>query len=95
MGQSRDYGMSLKTLMKSRFSNRVKDTIEIRMPNGTINSDTLKHNILLFGRIITKAKELVENPSQEFELLKDKRLTEAEKVEVLLDLLLDEEEQIY
>ena len=42
-----------------------KNTIEIRMPNGTINADTWIQNINLFGGIVKIAEETAEIQSKD------------------------------
>ena len=71
-----------------------KNTIEYRMPNGTLNTKTIKENIKLFGSLLQVSKEMALKPEykkEEFIKLKDRNLTEGEKVEALLDLLFDDE----
>lgn len=71
-----------------------KNTIEFRMPNGTLNPETIRANIKLFGTLMQVSKEMALNPEykkEEFARMTDRNLTEAEKVEALLDLLFDDE----
>ena len=71
-----------------------KDTIEFRIPNGTINPTTVRENIKLFGSLMYVSKEMAINPEykkEEFETLMDRTLTEGEKVEALLNLLFNDE----
>ena len=87
--------------------NNGQNTIEFRIPNGTINPDTWIENARLFGRIVQISQKLAEiekNPEQskEDERLLDLRnhlkeeIPEQEKMEVLLSLLFSEEErQVY
>ena len=72
-----------------------KDTIEFRIPNGTLNAETVRENIKLFGSLMRVSKEMALNPEykkEEFEVLLDRDLTESEKVEGLLNLLFDDEQ---
>ena len=87
--------------------NNGKNTIEFRIPNGTINPDTWIENIRLFGRIVQISEKLAEIEKQtecsEEDLkifkLKEKLkedIPEQDKFEVLLELLfLKEERQVY
>ena len=87
--------------------NNGKNTIEFRIPNGTINPDTWIENARLFGRIIQVSQKLVDiekqpqNSKEErlVELknqLKEEEIAEQEKMEILLELLFSEEErQVY
>ena len=76
------------------FGEKGKNTIEFRIPNGTIDIKTLKENIKLYGKLMQVSKEMALNPEykkQEYELLLKRDLTEREKVEALLTLLFDDE----
>ncbi len=87
--------------------NNGKNTIEFRIPNGTINPDTWIENARLFGRIIQVSQKLVDiekqpQNSKEERLvdlknqLKEEEIAEQEKMEILLELLFSEEErQVY
>lgn len=79
------------------------NTIEFRMPNGTINPDVWIENINLFGGIIKVANELSiiqskdilskeeERKIQIFNKIKDSNTSEKEKLEYLLILTIPEE----
>lgn len=74
------------------FSDINKKTIELRIPNGTINYDELNLNIILFTRLIEKGKYFANNPKKEY--LKDlfalsKDIPIEDKKDILLDLLFD------
>ncbi len=84
--------------------NNGKNTIEFRIPNGTINPDTWIENVRLFGRIVQISQKLAdiemqtEKSEKDEKLLKLKELLkeeipEQEKMEVLLELLFTEEER--
>lgn len=71
-------------------------TIEYRIPNGTIDIEILRENIYLIGKLLTVSKQMSENPEykiKEFELLMSHDLTEREKEEVLLSLLFNDEKE--
>jgi len=88
---TRQRGINLTNIYKNG-----KDTIEFRMPNGTIDVETVRENIKLFGSLLQVSKEMSLNPEykkEEFDVLKQKDLTEKEKVEALLDLLFDDEQE--
>lgn len=88
---SRDRGLNLINLSESG-----KNTIEFRMPNGNLKSEIVKENIKLFGNLLDVSKKIAEGSKDKediFERLKDRELSEADKVEVLLELLFDKEEE--
>lgn len=72
------------------------NTFEFRMANGEINFGELCHNIRLYGRLLQVSKELANMPSDDvrwtyLELL-SMPMKESEKLELLLKLLFEEEE---
>ena len=70
------------------------NTIEVRMPNGTIDINTIRQNIFLFGQLLNISKQMstdIDYKRKEFIALKNHNLTEQEKVESLLSLLFDTE----
>ena len=76
------------------YGEKDKNTIEFRMPNGTINPQTVKENIKLFGSLMQVSKEMALNPEykkEEFNKIKDRGLTEGEKEKALLNLLFKDE----
>ena len=87
--------------------NNGKNTIEFRIPNGTINPDTWIENARLYGRIVEMSQRLAEIEKQTEYSQEDIRLIELrdklkedipeqEKMENLLELLFTEEErQVY
>ena len=92
----RTYGINLTNLGVKR------ETIEFRMPNGTINPDVWIENIRLFGRIVEISQRLVEieneqdEKSQRLLMIKERlkeEISEQEKMELLLELVLEEEER--
>ena len=82
-----------------------KNTIEFRLPNGTIDADTWIENINLFGGIVKAAENLAliqlkaeeERTIEEqgkldcLEKLKDTKITDLEKLEYLLKIVIPEE----
>ena len=87
--------------------NNVKNTIEFRIPNGTINPDVWIENARLFGRIVQMSQRLAviekqteiskedEHLIELFDTLKQD-IPEEQKMEILLELLFTEEErQVY
>lgn len=94
MTPDRYYGINLSNL------GNLKNTIEFRLPNGTINYRVVRENIKLFGSLLIIAKELTngeEKLYKKFEYFKRHNISEALKVEALLDILFEKEEdkQIY
>lgn len=84
--------------------NNGKNTIEFRIPNGTINADTWIENARLFGRIVQISQKLAEIEKQSELSEEDRKLLdlknllkeeipEQEKMEILLELLFSEEER--
>ena len=87
-----------------------KNTVEFRLPNGTVDANTWIQNINLFGGIIKTAQELsiiqeknVDELNEEekkklecFENIKSEKWDEKEKLEALLELVIDEpDREIY
>lgn len=72
-----------------------QDTIEFRIPNGTLNPDVEVHNILLFGRLLVLAKRLADEEENvelwNLLLAFDKEVDEENKVKILLDMLFEED----
>lgn len=100
-----------KKIQVERFSDlnlmnvhEVKNTIEFRAPNGTLNPDTWIENIKLYGRLVEKSEELAEiyqkeNRTEEEEriLKQEEKLTteisDDEKFEILMQLLFEKDEK--
>lgn len=97
--RSRYYALNIKNI-----GEKEKNTIEFRMPNGEINFNELILNILLFAKIMEKAKELNSllnsktNNLQKKQLLEKYRLvlntmiSNNDRVKILLDILFEDEE---
>lgn len=92
----RTYGINLKNLGERL------NTIEFRMPNGTINPDVWIENARLFGRIVEISQRLVEIEKEQDEkfqrmlMIKEQlkeEVSEQEKMELLLELVLSEDER--
>ena len=81
------------------LGNDEKNTVEFRVPNGTLDDKIIKETIMLIGKNVEVAKQLIYNKdSQEkFEVFKRHDLTETEKRELLLNILFEDEasRQIY
>lgn len=86
--------------------NNGKNTIEFRVPNGTINPNTWIDNVRLYGRIVQMAEKLaqIERKDESEKTEEDKYLEglmqflksnmpENEKMEILLELLFTEDER--
>lgn len=75
-----------------------KNTLEIRIPNGTIDFDDLHLNIILFTRLLQKAKYFSENVSDKKLLKKLLILSEdipiEDKKNYLLDILFEEDYEL-
>ena len=82
-----------------------KNTIEFRLPNGTVNAETWIQNINLFGGLVRTAEELSKIQGKDesdlseeekkklelFESIKNEDLSEEEKFETLLELVIEEQ----
>lgn len=73
-----------------------KNTIEFRLPNGTVDYDILRENIAFFGKILKISKLRAVEPSikqKEWEDFFEEGLEEKEKVQRFLDLVFNTEEE--
>ncbi len=84
--------------------NNFKNTIEFRVPNGTIDPEVWIQNIRLFGRLVEISQRLAKIEKQktkskeDIEIIKLKEklkeeIPEQEKMEILIDMLFFEEER--
>ena len=78
---TRYYGLNL-----TRIGQKEKNTIEFRFPNGELDFNELIHNIRLFSKLLEKSINLDDC------ILYDSRLKNDEKLEILLDILFENEE---
>lgn len=89
---SRYYGLNLQNI-----GNCYKNTIEFRIPNGEIDFYELINNIRLFAKILEKSKELANNKDKQqiflYNQIIKKSLSNKEKLNILLDLLFEDEEE--
>lgn len=86
-----------------------KNTIEFRLPNGSVNPDTWIENINLFGGIVKASKKISEIQKKDvyqvtndekkmldsFEKLSQDNISEEEKLDCLLGLAVGDEKQVY
>ena len=83
--------------IKNAFSVN-KNTLEIRIPNGTIDCDDINLNIILFTRLLQKSKYLSENISDKKLLNKllilSKDIPIEDKKNYLLDILFDDDYEL-
>lgn len=91
----RYHGLNLANL-----SSRKKNTIEFRMANGSIDPEVIKQNVFLYGSLLNTVREITLNPEykkDKIESLQKTDCTEEEKVDRLLDVLFeyDEDKNIY
>ena len=96
-----DYGINYKNLGNE------KNTIEFRIPNGTIDAKTWIENINLFGGIVKAAEDLaiIQNKQPEdrtdeeitklrlFEKLNNDGISDFERLEILLQIVIPEEDR--
>lgn len=102
-GNSKTCSINVKNI-----GNACKNTIEFRVPNGTIDADVWIENIRLYGRIMQSAKEIAEiknkhkeqkeiTPEEQRKIIAKYKLkhgnSEDEKMKNLMELLFDEKEQ--
>lgn len=79
----------------ANLSSRNKNTFEFRMSNSSLDSDTIKKNVYLYGTILNAARQMTLSPEckrYEWQQLVKTDVTEREKLEATLDFLFDEEE---
>lgn len=79
----------------SNLSSRKKNTFEFRMSNSSLNPDTIKKNVYLYGTILNTARQMTLNPKYkegEHKQLLKTDVTEKEKLEATLNLLFDDED---
>lgn len=106
-----DFISELQNIQKERLSslnflniNSGRNTVEFRMPNGTVNPDIWIENAHFFGRLLEVSQQLsdiekMEKSSPEqikmYELKEKLKedIPEKEKTEILLDLLLEEKDK--
>ncbi len=88
LGIDKFYGLNVTNLGDEK-----KNTIEFRIPNGTTDVNVERENILLYGKLVQVSKQILSNKKlqEKFEIFKQHDLTEAEKLESLLDLLFTDE----
>lgn len=79
----------------TNVGNPNKNTVEFRMANGTLDPNVIKQNVFLYASIIKTAVEMVDNPEKYTDRLEkfyNRDVTEKEKAENFLDLIMDSEE---
>lgn len=98
--KGRDKGINFKNVGNER-----NNTIEFRIPNGTLNPNTWIENVRLFGRLIEVSEKLTHEPQsieeakdnnlklQLKESLKKANLSDEQRLEILLEILFTEEEK--
>ncbi len=84
----------------TNIGNKDKDTIEFRMANGTLDPEIIKQNVFLYASIIDTSIKLTEEPEKYEKKFKEfvrHDVTEKEKAESFLDLIMesDEDKKIY
>lgn len=95
LDERRYHGLNL-----TNIGNEEKNTIEFRMSNGTLDPEVIKQNVFLYSSLMNAAIQSTLNPEQYAERLQrfyDTDVTEREKVENFLNLIMDnpEDRQIY
>ena len=79
----------------TNVGNPNKNTVEFRMANGTLDPNVIKQNVFLYASIIKTAVEMVDYPEKytdKLEKFYNRDVTEKEKAENFLDLIMDSEE---
>ena len=79
----------------TNIGNPNKNTIEFRMSNGTLDPKVIKQNIFLYASLINTAIKVTENPEiykQKLDEFYKTDVSEKEKAESFLNLIMDNEE---
>lgn len=79
----------------TNLGSKSKNTIEFRMSNGSVDPETIKKNVYLYGSLLNTAREMTLNPEykkDEIVSLQKTDCTEEEKVDRLLSVLFDKKE---
>lgn len=87
ISKRKSYGLNVRNI-----GNPEKNTVEFRVPNGTLDEETLKENIILFGSLVKVSKEIFDFYEYQIEvnnLLSTKRKSE-KRIELLLNLIFDD-----
>lgn len=84
----------------TNIGNKKKNTVEFRMANGTLDPEIIKQNVFLYASIIDTSIKLTEEPEKYEKKFKEfvrHDVTEKEKAESFLDLIMesDEDKKIY
>lgn len=84
----------------TNIGNKHKDTIEFRMANGTLDPEIIKQNVFLYASIIDTSIKLTKEPEKyekKFKEFVKRDVTEKEKAESFLDLIMEtnEDKKIY
>lgn len=84
----------------TNLGQRKKNTIEFRLSNGTIDPKVIKENVFLYASIIDTAVRMTKNPELYSDRLKkfnQRDVTEEEKVDAFLGLIVDNDQdrQVY
>ncbi len=74
--QERYFSVNFSNLKYGQNSENVKDTIEFRLANGTLDSNEIRKTILLYAKILEKSKEY---GILDYKVNKNMQLTQAEK----------------
>lgn len=79
----------------TNIGNSKKNTIEFRMANGTLNPEVIKQNVFLYASIIDTAVKMTEKPEkyeQKMQKFLNHDVTEQEKAQSFLNLIIDSDE---
>lgn len=79
----------------TNIGNSKKNTIEFRMANGTLNPEVIKQNVFLYASIIDTAVKMTEEPEkyeQKMQKFLNHDVTEQEKAQSFLNLIMDSDE---
>ena len=90
--EDRDKSINLSNL---GVGDCIYNTIEFRLPNGTIDAKTLKENVTLYGSILAICVARGKTPEYKqeiFEHFSNRKIPEEEKAQAFMDLLFDDEE---
>jgi len=79
----------------TNIGNTKKNTVEFRMANGTLDPDVIKQNVFLYASIIDTAVKMTEEPEkyeQKMQKFLNHDVTEQEKAQSFLNLIMDSDE---
>lgn len=88
ISKRKSYGLNIRNI-----GNPDKNTVEFRVPNGTLDNDTLKENIVLFGSLIKSARTIFDFYEFQLEInnMLSKKNKEGKRFDLLMNILFEDE----